>query len=378
MTQRERYLETVLFGSPDRVPFSPGGPRESTLRAWHGQGLREGASWWTQLCEAIGVTPEPYPETVGAGVSFRLMPEFEEKVLESRDGHTILQDYMGAVVEISDCYDASYIRSARDFVTRKWHRFPVTSRQDFDERIRFRHDPATPGRYPDGDPASLARLAGPGRPSVLAVSFNGPFWQLREWCGMEPLCELFLDTPDLVRDMAEFWTDFADQVLERIIAHTDIDRVHVSEDMAYKSHAMISPAMTREFLAPAYRRWLATAQRGGCRVFGVDSDGYVGDLLPVWIESGVNLCDPMEVAAGNDLPAFRRAHGRRMAYGGGIDKRAIARGGETMREELRRVIPPLFEEGGFIPSCDHGVPPDITWPAFIDYARELAAYCGWR
>ncbi len=378
MTHRQRYIETVRFGTPDRVPFSPGGPRESTLRAWREQGLREGAPWWPQLCEAVGITPDEEPETIGTGVSFRLMPEFEERILEHRDGHYILQDYMGAVVEVSDCYDASYIRSAKDFVTRKWHRFPVTCREDFDERIRFRYDPATPARYPAGDPASLARLAGPERRSVLLVSVNGPFWQLREWCGFEYLCELFVDDPEFVREMVEVWAAFVDQVLRRILAHTDIDRIHVSEDMAYKSHAMISPAMTREFLVPCYRRWLATATAGGCSVFGIDSDGYVGDLIPVWIDAGVHLCDPMEVAAGNDLPAFRAQFGRAMAYGGGIDKRAIAKGGETMRAELRRVIPPLLRDGGFIPSCDHGVPPDISWPAFVDYSRELAAYCGWR
>ena len=41
MTPRERYLETYLFGKPDKVPFSPGGPRESTRAAWHQQGLPE-------------------------------------------------------------------------------------------------------------------------------------------------------------------------------------------------------------------------------------------------------------------------------------------------------------------------------------------------
>jgi hypothetical protein len=378
VTPRQRYMETVLFGAPDRVPFAPGGPRESTLKAWRTQGLREGESWWPQLLEAVGVTPDEHPEAVGVGVSFRLMPEFEEQILEHRDGHYILQDYMGAVVEISDCFDASYIRSAKDFVTRKWHRFPVTCRKDFEERMRFRYDPDTAARYPEGDPATLARLPGPDRPSLIAVGFNGPFWQLREWCGFENLCELFLDDPEFVRDMVSFWADFVDRILERIIEHTEIDRIHFSEDMAYKAHAMISPAMTREFLVPAYERWIATAKRGGCRVFDVDSDGWVGDLIPVWIDAGINLCDPMEVAAGNDLAAFREQFGTRMAYAGGIDKRAIAAGGETMRAELKRVIPPLFKQGGFIPSCDHGVPPDISWPAFVDYSRELAAYCGWR
>jgi len=66
-----------------------------------------------------------------------------------------------------------------------------------------------------------------------------------------------------------------------------------------------------------------------------------------------------------------------MAFCGGIDKRALARGGEAMRDELNRVVPPLLATGGFIPGCDHGVPPDISWPNFIEYSRVLGRLCGW-
>ncbi len=48
-----------------------------------------------------------------------------------------------------------------------------------------------------------------------------------------------------------------------------------------------------------------------------------------------------------------------------------------MRAEVRRVVPPLLAEGGFIPSCDHGVPPDISWRNFIEYSRLLAQLTGW-
>jgi uroporphyrinogen decarboxylase len=85
----------------------------------------------------------------------------------------------------------------------------------------------------------------------------------------------------------------------------------------------------------------------------------------------------MEVAAGNDIVAYRQQFGKQMAFHGGIDKRAIAKGGETMRAEVMRVVPPLLEGGGFIPSCDHGVPPDISWPHFVDYGRLLAELTGW-
>ncbi|MDP6154248.1 MAG: hypothetical protein QF785_12780 [Phycisphaeraceae bacterium] len=90
----------------------------------------------------------------------------------------------------------------------------------------------------------------------------------------------------------------------------------------------------------------------------VDSDGLVEELIPVWLEAGVRCNSPVEVAAGNDLPAMRRRFGERMAYQGGIDRRAIAAGGQELREEIAR-IKPVIDGGGYIPSCDHGVPANV-------------------
>jgi uroporphyrinogen decarboxylase len=148
--------------------------------------------------------------------------------------------------------------------------------------------------------------------------------------------------------------------------------------MAYKAHSMISPAMVRRFLVPTYRRWVAEIKEAGCLLIDVDSDGYVEELIPLWGEAGINACEPMEVAAGNDIVALRKRFGRLMAYSGGIDKRAIAAGGKVMEAEVMRVVPPLLlDGGGFIPSCDHGVPPDISWPDYIAYSKLLSQLCGW-
>ena len=117
-------------------------------------------------------------------------------------------------------------------------------------------------------------------------------------------------------------------------------------------------------------------RQAGCPIVDVDSDGYVGELIPIWIESGINVCDPIEVAAGNDIVAYRHQFGRQIAFRQGVDKRAIAKGGKTIRDELKR-LEPVVRAGGFMPGCDHGVPPDISWPAFMDYARLLAEMTGW-
>jgi uroporphyrinogen decarboxylase len=135
--------------------------------------------------------------------------------------------------------------------------------------------------------------------------------------------------------------------------------------------------MVRQFLMPSYKRWESEIKASGCPLFDMDSDGNIEVLIPLWIESGINVCDPIEVAAGNDIVAYRQEYGTRMAYRGGIDKRAIAAGGQVIRDEVMRVVPPMLVEGGFIPSCDHGVPPDISWPNYLEYSRLIAQLTGW-
>jgi uroporphyrinogen decarboxylase len=376
MNPRERHIETLTFGTPDKVPFHPGGPRESTRARWRREGLPEGADWFPFLCEQIGVEREtPKTPVAGLGVDTTMIPRFEEKVLERKAESQIVQDWKGNICEISNEFDVTYLRQAKDFCTRRWIKCPVENRNDW-EAMKERYDPDDPARFPEDFEARCRTLA--GRDYVCTLAWSGPFWQLREWCGFEGLCVLMIQDPDFVHEMIEFWCAFVLEVTRRVLDRVTFDVFHISEDMAYKAHSMISPAMTRAFLQPCYDRWIGLLRERGVPLIDMDSDGYIGELIPIWIESGINVCDPIEVAAGNDLVAYRREFGQRMAYRGGIDKRAIAAGGETMRAEVKRVVPPLLEEGGFIPSCDHGVPSDISWPNFVDYSRLLAELCGWR
>ncbi|MCG3179412.1 MAG: hypothetical protein BIFFINMI_01747 [Phycisphaerae bacterium] len=380
MTPRERYIATLTFGRPDRIPLSPGGPRESTLKRWRSEGLPAGVNWFGHLLQKIGVSPEaagisgdPGDKPRHLDADFRMIPQFEEKVLEHRDGHYVVQDWKGNVCEISDQFDVSYLRNAIDFVTRRWIKCPVETRDDW-EAMKTRYDLDAPGRWPADFDARCAALA--DRSHVVGVSFSGPFWQLREWCGFEGLCELMVTDPGFVDEMAAFWTDFIDAMLERILDRVVVDHVLANEDMAYKEHAMISPAMTRRFCGPGYARWFGRCRAAGVPVIDVDSDGFIGELIPIWIKNGVNCCCPMEVAAGNDINAFRARFGRSMAYTGGVDKRKMAAGGAELSAELARIAP-VIRDGGFIPGCDHGVPSDVSWPNFVDYTRQLAELTGW-
>ena len=375
MTNREIYLKTLLFSNPEKIPFEPGGPRKSTVERWHGEGLPKDMSWWDYVCNKINISligSKPIP---GVYADFRMMPWFEEKVLEHKDGHYIIQDWMGAILEISDKYDYTYIRSAIDFVTRRWIKCPVENHDDWDE-MKKRYDPASPQRVKAFSPEEIEKIN--GRDSFIGLSVNGPFWQLREWLGFEGLCMAMIERPEFVLEMIEFWRDYVLSVFSRVFDQgISVDSVHISEDMAYKAHSMISPAMTREFLLPVYKKWISYLKSNGVQIIDMDSDGYVGELIPIWIEAGINVCDPIEVAAHNDILLYGQTYGEKMAYRGGVDKRAIAAGKNAIEDELKRLSPLISKKGGFIPSCDHGVPSDISLENFVYYSRLLAQYTGW-
>ena len=382
MTPRERYISTILFKNNDKPPFSPGGGRKSTIEAWRRQGLPgEVHDYHQYVRDLLGIPTEQTQRPIYHGVDFRMIPQFEERVKEHHPampsetgpGTLIVQDWKGNICEISDEYDVSYLRNAIDFVTRKWIKCPVETREDW-ESMRKRYIVEDPQRFPADFAERGKQLK--DRDYVAGLSFSGPFWQLREWLGFENLCMLFLDDPDFVRDMVSFWEEFIAQVLERIFETFVPDVITINEDMAYKVKPMIGPDMSREFLLPSWKRWGDLAKKAGVPVYEIDSDGFVGDLIPVWIEAGFNMNSPQEVAAGNDIVAYHGLYGSKMAYAGGVDKRAMATGGDVLRREIER-LEPVIRAGGFIPSCDHGIPADVSWPNFVEYCRLLAKATGW-
>ena len=377
MNSRERYVQTLLFGTPDRVPLDPGYGRKSTRAAWHAQGLPSDIESGDAIAEYAYRLNGGQLAWLTRGEDFavntRMIPEFTEEVLSRGERSQIVRDWKGNVCEISNEFTTEYLRNAIDFVTRRWVKCPVESRADWVDMMR-RYDPDEPARYPSDAAARGERLQ--TREWPVTISINGPFWQLREWLGFENLCLLFKDDPAFVREMVAFWDDFVARVLRKALRYLVVDEVHLSEDMAYKSFAMISPAMTRDYLLPVYRHWGDIIRAAGVPVYGMDSDGYIGQLIPIWIDAGINMCDPIEVAAGNDINVFRREFGRRISFRGGVDKRQMAAGGQALNDEIARIAP-VIADGGYIPSCDHGVPSDVSWPNFVQYTGLLARLTGW-
>ena len=127
---------------------------------------------------------------------------------------------------------------------------------------------------------------------------------------------------------------------------------------------------------PHYKKVTGLLRSKGVDIIFVDSDGNISQLIPLWIESGVNGMYPLEVAAGMDAVELRQRYGNECLLWGNIDKRALAKSKEALKEELDRKIPFLLSQGGYFPGIDHFIPEDVpleNFQFYLDYLRGLSS-----
>ena len=250
--------------------------------------------------------------------------------------------------------------------------WPVKDRASWNEHKK-RLDPNTSERWPSDWSAFVRKINGKSEPLSLRV--GGFYGNTREWVGSERILYMFYDDPGFIEDMMEQILYLEIEIIRRVLKDIKIQMATFWEDMAYKSGPLISPAMVRKFMMPRYKKITDLLHSYGVDVIFMDSDGNLNELIPLWLESGINYVWPLEVAAHNDAVALRKKYGKDLIIGGTIDKRPLAKGKEATREEVMSKVPFLLEQGGYFPSVDHGVPPDVTFENYcyyINLMREVA------
>lgn len=357
MNQRERFIQTLTFGTPDVPASGDYFAYPSTRERWEAEGLPRGAD----LNAYFGMDFDPFAWQVPV-TPFALMPDFAESVLEQTAEYTVTRCASGDVVKV--------LANTPPPAMPQFLRYPVESRADWEEHRR-RLDPDTPARIP----AELVDLAvkSPTRDYPLGMWVGGTYGYMRNWWGVENLSVLFFDDPALIEEMIEWMTYFSLRLLDRVLASgVKLDWVMFWEDMAYKTGPLISPEMFATYCLPYYRKVMDKVRAAGIPVAMVDSDGNIERLIPLWLEVGVNIMHPMEVAAGMDVVKTRKEYGKQIGFFGGIDKRVLATTPAQIRAKLAPVLENVLASGGFIPACDHGIPPDVSLDNYRCY-RELVA-----
>jgi uroporphyrinogen-III decarboxylase len=178
---------------------------------------------------------------------------------------------------------------------------------------------------------------------------------------------LFYDDPRLVHECLEFLTELIMGWTEKPLREAQFDLYYIHEDMSGSQGPLVSPEMFRQFLLPPYVRFVAFLKRCGVKNVIVDTDGNFAPLIPAFLEAGVDGFGPIERAAGMDPRKLRAEYGKAFSMIGGIDKRVLKLGKRAVEAEVMSIIPPLIEQGGFIPTIDHSIPPDVSLLEFEEY-----------
>ncbi|MBI2438846.1 MAG: hypothetical protein HYV36_08570 [Lentisphaerae bacterium] len=129
-----------------------------------------------------------------------------------------------------------------------------------------------------------------------------------------------------------------------------IDIAFFGNDFGSQRALVISPAMWQQFIHAPLKRFFDLAHSFGCKVMQ-HSCGSVRPLIPRFIEAGVDVLDPIQVAAsGMALADLYNDFGQKLSFHGGVDTQTILPFGtvEDVRALIRQYRELTREHGGYI------------------------------
>jgi len=327
-TSRSRFLKALNNEMPsDRLPMIEWADYwDETLAAWESQGLPKGMTN-SEICDSLGLDNllcfrfdifgnerVPWPEIHGAPI-------------------------VNNEAEYNEVSKLLYCDEAIDVVLRKA------------EKIQKAHE--------NGD-------------FSIRVWLEGFFWTPRLLFGIEPHMFAFFDYPELMHRMNEDILNFNKKAITALCNIVKPDMLGIAEDMSYNNGPMLSEDMFDEFLLPYYSDFVPFAKNLGLKSL-VDTDGDCAKMIPWLIRAGVDGVYPLERQAGVDVVQLKKDFPD-FVFFGGYDKMIMDKGEEALRAEFERLLPAM-RAGGFIPSCDHQTPPNVTLEDYKLYLKLFEEYC---
>ena len=280
---------------------------------------------------------------VSVPINVDLLPVFEEELLEESENTRLIRQSDGVIAEHSKV--GSSIPHFVDFTFKDrsgWWEYKKRLQPDA-SRIRA-----------DIDTAAAQLNAATVPVTITAGSMIG---SLRNWMGVENLSYACYDDPTLIAEVVDCCSDLVCWCYDQVLPKVKVDMGWGWEDICFRSGPLVSPAIFKECIVPGYKKITDKLRSYGCDLCLVDCDGKIDDLVPLWLEGGVNVMFPVEIGAWNaDPAAFRREYGRDLRIFGGINKLVLEKDRAAIDAEIERRRP-LMAEGGFIPLPDHLMTP---------------------
>jgi hypothetical protein len=318
MNSRTRFLETMRFGSPDRVPYFEEGLRKEVLKAWQKQGLSQVSDlqkmFSTDQREEIDldVNPHPWP----------------------RRWPSSLADLKA--------YSRSLNPNERSRLPENWKKQLPIWRQ---------------------------------RQHVLMMRVQIGFFEImgvEGWQRFHELMVLLHNDPGFVREMMRINGEFVATLTERLLKEVEVDAAVFSEPIGDNHGPLISPKMYADLVLSSYQPILNVLHQHGIRTIILRTYANARLLIPVLMEHGLDCLWACEVnEAAMDYRSLRKEFGRGLRLIGGIDLDVLREGRQAIQREVEEKVPPLLEQGGYVPLADGRVREDIPFENYVFYRQLL-------
>ena len=339
-----------------------------SLEKWkREEGLAEDAD----LKELFGFDPQGRVEVGGLGwCEAGFMPVFEEKVLEDRGDYELVQDFAGRSV--------LYFKGRRNGFMPEYVDHPVKDMKSWEEKCLWRMDPNSPERQAEMDKYLPVAVEKAGQGMFVGQSVVGGYMYLRSLIGPEQLLYMVYDNPELVHACMQQWFKLADNIIARHQQHLSFDELFIGEDICYNHGPLISPDMIREFLVPYYQQLLTNMRRRQIDKsrhigFQVDTDGFCEPVIDLYRELGMTHMSPFEVASNCDVIRTGEKYPD-LRISGGVDKRILAQGPDAIDRMIDRIFPVMQKRGGYLPTCDHGVPEEVSLKNYMHFRKRCLEF----
>ena len=378
MNSRERIQRALSLREPDRVPIHDS-PWVSTVDRWQQEGM------------PTDVSPAEYFDYGVVMFGADLTPRFPVRKVSEDERYVIETTPFGGLR-----------RNRKDYAsTPEWLEFPCHDRQDW-ERIKQRLEPSQD--RVDWEGYRLVGLTYDEREDSLQltgrrewrVGLEG-YWQARKagkfiaytapigfghihqsYVGTEELLIAIAMEPEWVMDMYETNADLVIANYETMVeGGFEFDGAFLVCDLGYRNGTFFSPRHFEEQLHPTFQRIFGHFRGKGLPVI-LHSDGRILEFIPYFIEEGLSFLQPLEVKAGMNLIQLKREYGKRLAFMGGIDVRAMAHPDhQVIEEEIRTKFEVVMQGGGYIYHSDHSVPNNVSLPQYqrvMELAHQYGQY----
>lgn len=352
LTSRERFRRMYDHKEADRVPIIDG-PWGATIERWQSEGMPADVSY-----------VDYFDLDKVAGIGVDISPRYPAHVIEETDEYVVHVSSYGA--KMRNWKHAGGVPEFLDFVIKD----PDSWRE-----AKARMTP-TPDRIPwDHLKANYGRWREEGSWIQAGLWFG--FDITHSWTvGTERVLMALVEEPEWMQDMFSHFLEVNLALLDQVWdAGYHFDCVTWPDDMGFKKNQFFSVATYRRLLKPVHQRAVEWAHAHGA-VAHLHSCGDINPFLPELVGIGMDGLNPLEVKAGMDPVAIKQKWGDKLTLHGGINA-VLWDDLPAIEEEMRRVMPHLKKDGGYIFSSDHSVPSTVSLEGFrhiIGLARELGSY----